>query len=369
LDGCCNFFDPARPDPIYKGGRVRRFGQDDQQISEFPAGFYTTDAFTDHAIQSIRRADELNKPFFVHVTYTCPHYPLHAKPADIQKYVGRFKMGWEAMRDQRWQRQQAMGMTTANWKLSGRDSRSYSWQDSDQDFEDLRMAVYAAMIDCMDQNIGRILDTLRETGHDRDTLLMFFSDNGGCAEEPGGRDPNQRTPGPVDDYVAVGPAWGWAQNAPFKRYKTWLHEGGITTPMIAWWPDHVPAGIWNRSPAHIIDVMPTLLELADQDYPRFYHENEILPVEGLSMVPLLQGETRSPHAQLAWFWAGNRALRQGPWKLVWDKLRDKQWELYNLDADRCETQDLAADAPDRVSQMAEDWFAWAEKVGLKLASE
>lgn len=366
LDGCCNFFDPSRPDPPYKGGRVRRFGRDDRAITEFPADFYTTDAFTDQAIKAIHRADELNQPFFVHVTYTCPHYPLHAKPADIQKYIGHFKMGWFALRERRWERQQALGMTTPTWKLSAADSRSYDWQAADQDFEDLRMAVYAAMIDNMDQNIGRILATLRETNHDRDTLVMFFSDNGGCAEEPGGRDPAKRRPGPVDDYVAVGPAWGWAQNAPFKRYKSWLHEGGITTPMIAWWPGHVPAGDWNRQPAHIIDIMPTFLELAGHDYPESFRGNKILPVEGLSMVPLLKGKSRDEHQQLAWYWSGNRALRQGRWKIVWDKAGGKQWELYNLAADRCETENLAEDDPARVERMSADWFAWAEMVGLNL---
>ena len=366
LDGCCNFFDPSLPDPSYKGGRVRRFASNDQAITEFPVGFYTTDAFTDHAIRAIHNADQANKPFFVHVTYTCPHYPLHAKPDDIKKYLGRFTMGWDAMRRQRWQRQQQMGMTTAAWKLSERDSRAYSWETADQRFEDHRMAVYAAMIDNMDQNIGRILDTLRQTGHDRDTLVMFLSDNGGCAEEPGGRDPTLRNPGPADDYVAVGPAWGWAQNAPFKRYKSWLHEGGVTTPLIAWWPDHVPANTWNRDVAHIMDLMPTLLELAGQRYPSRYRGQTILPVEGLSMVPLLNGRSRTGHQQLAWYWTGNRALRQGPWKLVWDKLGEGHWQLYNLATDRCEIDNVASQYPERVDQMSSDWFAWAKRVGLKI---
>ena len=170
---------------------------------------------------------------------------------------------------------------------------------------------------------------------------------------------------PVDDYVAVGPAWGWAQNAPFKRYKSWLHEGGITTPMIAWWPKNIPAGKWNREPAHIIDLMPTFLELADHDYPHQYRGQEILPLEGKSMLPLLQGTVREPHDQLAWFWSGNRAIRQGDWKLVWDKLsKPKAWELYHLKTDRCETHDLAGQEPQRVEVMAKDWHAWARKVGL-----
>lgn len=367
LDGCCNFFDPVQPDPPYKGGRVRRFGVNDKPISEFPDDFYTTDAFTDLAIKAIRAADEANKPFLVHLTYTCPHYPLHAKPEDIAKYRGKFKMGWQQMRKDRWQRQQEMGLVDSSWKLSEGDSRSYSWESANHDFEDHRMAVYAAMIDSMDQNIGRLLKTLEETGHDKDTVVMFLSDNGGCAEEPGGRDPKVRNPGPKEDYVAVGPAWGWAQNAPFRRYKSWLHEGGITTPFIAWWPGKIPANSINRDVAHIIDLMPTFLELAGEEYPPEFEGHKILPVEGKSMMPLLHGKSRVGHEQLAWYWSGNRAVRRGDWKLVWDKLNpDKKWELYNIAEDRCELNNLAEKHADRVRQMSDDWFAWADEMKVKV---
>ncbi len=364
LDGCCNFFDPTRPDPSYKGGRIRRFAADDKAVTEFPANYYTTDAFTDHTIQMIRMHRDDESPFFVHLCYTCPHYPIHAKPEDIAKYVGKFKMGWEQMRKDRWKRQQAMGLAAENWDITSRDSRSYSWEKADQEFEDLRMATYAAMIDNMDQNIGRILAALKETGQDKNTLLLFLSDNGGCAEEPGGRDPEKRNPGPVDDYVAVGPAWGWAQNSPFKRYKQWLHEGGISTPMIAWWPGEIEGGAINRHPAHIIDLLPTFLDIADTEYPTTYHGHEILPVEGKTILPLLKGEVPEPREQLAWYWSRNRALRQGDWKLVWDS-KIGQWELYNLQVDRCETNDLASKQPARVEQMANAWFEWAAKVELK----
>ncbi|MEM6569988.1 MAG: sulfatase-like hydrolase/transferase, partial [Planctomycetota bacterium] len=226
---------------------------------------------------------------------------------------------------------------------------------ADQDFEDHRMAVYAAMIDSMDRNIGRLMRSLEEAGVAEDTLVLFLSDNGGCAEEPGGRDPDQRRPGPVDDYVAVGPAWGWAQNAPFRRYKSWVHEGGITTPLIAWWPGRIEAGTWNREPAHIIDLLPTFAELADADAP--------VEIDGRSMVGLLTEGTREPHAELAWEWAGNRALRQGDWKVVWDRTV-KAWELYDLSRDRTETRDLAREHPERVAALSAAWFRWAERTGL-----
>ncbi len=364
LDGCCNYFDPSMRDPDYKGGRIRFFGENDRQITQFPPDFYTTDAFTDAAIRFLRTSGQSKKPFFVHVTYTAPHYPLHARPEDIEKYVGKFQMGWDAMRQQRWQRQKRLGLTTDSWTLSRDDPKAYAWADADHEFEDRRMAVYAAMIDRMDQNIGRLLQTIREMGQGDNTLVLFFSDNGGCSEEPGGRDPSKRTPGPKDDYVAVGPSWGWAQNTPFRRYKSWVYEGGITTPMIAWWPGHVPAGTINRQVAHVIDILPTCLDVAGAPYPRIYAGSDILPCEGLSMLPLLEGRRRPGHEQLAWYWSGNRAIRRGDWKLVWEK-DAKRWELYDLARDRCETRDLAADQPQRVAGLSAAWYAWAETVGLK----
>ncbi len=362
LDGAANFFDPSIPDPPYKGGRVRNFGKDDHAVTEFPNDYYFTDAVTDHAIESARIYSKSEDPFFIHITYTAPHYPLHAKPKDIQKYIGKFKMGWNQMRRDRWKRLQENGLANDSWNLSEGDSRAYDWDSANQDFEDLRMAVYAAMIDNMDQNIGRLLHTLEALDELDNTLICFLSDNGGCSEEPGGRDPKKRTPGPKDDYVAVGPAWGWAQNAPFKRYKSWLHEGGITTPMIAWWPGKIPAGKIQRQPAHIIDFMPTFLELAESKYPKAFHGNSILPIEGLSMIPLFKDKCREPHDQLAWYWSGNKAIRQGDWKLVWDK-DVKKWELYNIAEDRCEIQDLASQNPSKVKQMAKDYREWEQLVG------
>jgi arylsulfatase len=363
LDGCSNFFNPVQPDPSYKGGAIRSFGEDDHAVTEFPDDYYTTDAFTDHTIRMIQKYSKSDDPFFLHLCYTCPHYPIHAKPEDIAKYVGKFKKGWDRMRSDRWERQQKMGLAAASWKLTGSDRRSYSWEKANHEFEDLRMAVYAAMIDRMDQNIGRILKTLKETGEADNTLILFLSDNGGCSEEPGGRDPKKRRPGPGDDYVCVGPAWGWAQNAPFRRYKSWVHEGGISTPLIAWMPGTVPGGVINRDPAHIIDLLPTFLDMAETAYPATHAGHDLLPVEGRSMLSLLRGEKREPHASLAWFWARNRAIRQGQWKLVWDS-GVRKWELYDIDVDRCESEDLAQKYPQRAERMAADWYAWAKKVGL-----
>ncbi|MEM7655483.1 MAG: arylsulfatase [Bacteroidota bacterium] len=366
LDGCSNFFDPSQQDPPYKGNRIRYFGENDTRITEFPDDFYATDAFTDHAIQAIEDYSQNEAPFFLHLCYTAPHYPIQALPEDIEKYIGTFDIGWEEMRKERYQRQVDMGLIDAErYPLSGFDSRAYPWEEANHEFEDLRMAVYAAMIDRVDQNIGRLLSTLEEQGELDNTLILFLSDNGGCAEEPGGRDPAQRTPGPKEDYVAVGPAWGWAQNAPFRRYKVWMNEGGINTPMIAWWPGQVPADTITDEVAHIMDVLPTFGELAEVAYPTAYQGQAILPVDGTSMLSVLKGNSRVQPNQLCWEYAKNRAIRQGDWKLVWDKL-NQQWELYDLSQDRTETQNLADQFPDRVENMAADWFVWADKHGLEV---
>lgn len=362
LDGCCNFFNPVQRDPPFKGGRIRVFGHDDQFIKSFPDDYYTTDAFTDHAIESIQQFAKSERPFFLHVCYTAPHYPLHAKPEDIAKYKGRYMIDWEELRKQRFARQQEMGLADDSWHLSDTDFRSYDWAAANQEWEDLRMATYAAMIDCMDQNIGRLLDTLAATGELENTVIMFLSDNGGCAEEPGGRN-DQAIPGIKEFYTAVGPAWGWAQNSPFRRYKAWTHEGGITTPFIVSWPGKVEAGSITRQPGHLIDMMPTVLEIAGGTYPDEFAGNEILPVEGKSLLPVFAGKQREPHASLCWEWAGSRAVRAGNWKLVFDK-HAKAWELFDLSVDRTEMKDLAKEKPELVSELQNIWQEWAQRTGL-----
>ncbi|MEM6347152.1 MAG: sulfatase-like hydrolase/transferase [Bacteroidota bacterium] len=359
LDGCSNFFDPSQPDPDYKGNRVRFFAQNETRITDFPDDYYTTDAFTDHAIETIKRFSKNEDPFFLHLTYTAPHYPLHAWPEDIAKYRGKFRQGWTKMREERYAKQIAMGLVDPEtMPLSDFDARAYAWDTAQQDFEDLRMAVYAAMLDRVDQNIGRLRRTLEELGEAKNTLIIFLSDNGGCAEEPGGRDPELRIPGPKEDYVAVGPAWGWAQNAPFKCYKVWMHEGGICTPMIAWWPGKIPANRISSSVGHIIDIMPTFMELTGAQYP-----TEAIPLEGRSFWPALRGEDMPTPEQLCWEYSGNRAIRQGNWKLVWDK-KIKDWELYNLAVDRTETQNLANQFPAKRDSMQADWMSWAKETGV-----
>ena len=366
LDGCCNFFDPSLPDPKFKGGRVRVFAKNDQRITEFPDDFYTTDAFTDYAIDFVDRATKGEKPapFFLHPCYTAPHYPLHAKPEDIKKYQGKYSEGWEKIRKARHKRQVEMGLIDPEWKLPGPNREVEKWEDAPhKDWQDLRMAVYAAMIDSMDQNIGRLLKKLDEAGLAENTVVMFLSDNGGCAETPGGNDPKQ-VPGPKEFYSHCGPGWAYAQNTPFRRYKQWVHEGGISTPFIVRWPGKIKPDTMTNQVGHIIDILPTCAELAGTSYPKEYNSQEILPVEGLSLLPVFQDKSREPHKTLAWEWAGNRSIRQRQWKLCWDK-GVKKWELYNVETDRGETNDLADYNPRRVKEMSEAWYAWAESTGVK----
>ncbi len=368
LDGASNFFNPVQPDPEYKGGRTRKFGQNDTRITSFPENYYTTDAFTDHAIETIRKSvtENPDRPFIHHINYTAPHYPLHAKPKDIAKYKGKYLMGWEKMREQRYQRQLEMGLIDRErYRLTSTDSDAYDWETANQEFEDHRMAVYAAMIDRVDQNIGRLRATLEALDVADNTLICFLSDNGGCAEEPGGRDPAKRHAGPGDDYVAVGPSWGWAQNAPFRRHKSWLQEGGANTPMIAWWPGNIEANTITEEPGHIIDFMATFIELAETEYPKRRHNQAIIPLEGKSLLPIFKGQPRSRHDFMAWEWSGNRAYREGDLKVVWDKKVD-QWELYDLSTDRTEFFNLANAQPETTERLASAWFSWAAKTQIKI---
>ncbi|MEZ6053151.1 MAG: arylsulfatase [Planctomycetaceae bacterium] len=365
LDGCCNFHNPARPDPEFKGGRVRWFGEDDVRITEFPEDFYTTDAFTDDACETIEGAVKQKQPFFLHVCYTAPHYPLHALEEDIARYRGKYNIGWHELRRRRHERQLAMGLIDSSWELPPPDKEVTPWDEIDNQayFAEL-MAVYAAMVDRMDQGIGRILDKLDEHDITDNTVVMFLSDNGGCAEKPGGFD-YSRTPGVEEFYTACGPGWAYAQNTPFRRWKQWVHEGGISTPFIVRWPGVVEANSMSNAVGHIIDVLPTCADITGAEYPETHNGHDILPVEGLTLRPLFEGNTRTGHETLYWEWTGNRAIRQGNWKLCWDKTV-QAWELYNLPQDRTEMHNLADENPEVVKQLSDMWFAWADETEVEV---
>lgn len=369
-DGACNFFDPTIPDPEFKGGRHRFFGENDQKITEFPDDFFTTEAFTDHAIETIRAQAKDGEPFFHYLPYTAPHYPLHARPEDIAKFQGKYAGGWDALRKARYERQVEMGLIDPEtFPDPGPNPDNQSWtagQNEDLEWELLRMETYAAMVHAMDREIGRVLDTLDELGIADNTMVMFLSDNGACAETPGGAGNTEHRPGPKEWYSHVGPNWAYAQNSPFKRYKSRTHEGGVATPFVIRWPAKIEAGSRSEQVGHIIDFLPTFLDAAGGEYPLTNGDDPLLLPEGISLLPVLSGEAESIErpAPLFWHWSGCRGVRDGDWKLVWEKGRNK-WELYNLARDRTETNDLAEVHTNPVMLLEKKWKAWARFTGVK----
>lgn len=394
LSGCSSFFDPAKPDPdFYNGGKVRPFAHNDQPVTEFPDDYYATDAFTDHAVETILRFAEAGKsdgrPFFVNLNYTAPHFPLHALPEDIVRYRGTYSDGYDALRKRRYERLVKLGMfDPETTPLSQVDPKSgafrydyevVSWDDLDPETrarEEARMEVYAAMVDRMDQGIGRVLSALEEAGVADHTVIFFLSDNGGCAswptpaKEAGFVEYNDGIPvGDARGYEFVGKSWGWAQNSPFRKHKVWAYEGGIRTPLIVRWPDRVKPGTITDQPGHVIDFMPTLLELVGGEYPdRRNGARVIAPMEGRSLVPVLRGENRPRPPFLAWSFSGSHAYREGDWKLVWNPsppADGNRWELYDLATDASETSDVAPEHSERAEAMEKRWNEWAVRVGLK----
>ncbi len=359
ISGGANYFKPEYP-------RGLTLGNDPAAPGE---GFYMTDAFTGHAIQFVREAgEEDRRPFFLYLAFNAPHWPLHAKKKDIDKYRGKYSEGWDVLRASRLKRMIDLGIIDKDWALSGRDARAWDELDEAKKTElDLRMAIYAAQIDCMDQNIGRLVAALKTLGKLDNTLILFLSDNGGCAEggELGG--------GKAEDLesdrgwvLSYGRAWANASNTPFRRYKHWVHEGGIATPLIAHWPQGMPAkrnGALTHRPGQLIDIMPTCVELAQADYPAQRHGYGIPPMEGESLAPLLRGkDVPIRESPLFWEHEGNRALRRGKWKLV--ARHGAPWELFDMDADRTETNDLAESQTQLAQSLAARHARWAKRVGV-----
>jgi arylsulfatase len=362
----------------------------DHEPEEDPSFFYT-DAISDQAAECIRahRRDHPDRPFFHYVAYTAPHWPLHAHEEDIAKYKGRFDAGWDTLREERLERLVASGIIHPSWRLTDRDPTQPPWTKAERREWLLRcMEVYAAQIDRMDQGIGRIVEALDETGQFENTLIIFLSDNGACAEDiPEGVTAKElvedlmiakattRTgqpvrfgndssimPGPEDTYQSYGTAWANLSNTPFRLYKHWVHEGGIATPLIVHWPKGIPEGGGLRHhPGQLPDIMATILDVTGAPYPREYDGHEIQPLEGESLVPSFTEDERE-RGPLFWEHEGNAAVRMGRWKLV--RNYPGPWELYDIEADRTEMNDLVAQHPERVREMSEQYSAWAQRCGV-----
>jgi len=386
IHGAGSFFDP------------NTLTRDNAYISpfndaEYPAAdYYYTDAISDHAARFIREHDKA-KPFFLYVAYTAAHWPMHAKDKDIAKYKGRYAVGYEAIRKARYEKMLKEGVITAasttNWPLPPNMGEKEFWE-----WDQRNMEVFAAMVDNMDQGIGRIVQTLKEAGQYENTLICFLQDNGGCAEgigrgpqgppraetpslPPLGQDylqpdmiPKQTRdgfpvrqgkgvmPGAGDTYIGYGEAWATVSNTPFRKHKHWVHEGGISTPLIAHWPAGITRqGQLEATPGHLIDLMATAVDLSKTTYPA-----HAKPMEGRSLAPLFKGGQIEREA-IYWEHEGNRAVRLGDWKLVSE--HNKPWELYNIAQDRSEQHDLSKEDSDRVKQMAALYDAYAARANVE----
>jgi arylsulfatase A-like enzyme len=320
--------------------------------------FYYTDAITNHACQFI--SDHANKtvldPFFLYTAYTAPHWPLHAREQDISKYRGRFNRGWDVMREERYHRMVEKKLIDPFWKLSERDEDVPAWaslSQEEKDVFDLRMAIYAAQVEVMDRGVGEIIDSLKFHNMLNNTLILFLSDNGGCHEEIHRMNQDPSSFGTDESFESYGRGWANVSNTPFRLFKSWVHEGGISTPLIAHWPNGIAAkGELNSQPGHITDIMPTCLELANAKY-NTGHSERIPDLVGSSLVPYFDGNNHE-RGPIFWEHEGNRALRHGEWKIV-AKGVDGLWELYNIKADRSELNNLAKQHPDIVEDLSTEW--------------
>lgn len=382
ITGAANYYQP------------RTLTRNNEPIEPDGDDYYFTDAISEEAVRQIREhvANKQKTPFFQYVAYTAPHWPLHAHEEDIAKYKGRFDAGWDRLREERLERMVEMGIIHENWKLSDRDPDVGPWnQQEHQEWEARRMEVYAAQIDRMDQGIGRIVDFLKQTGQFDNTIIVFLADNGGCAEELGGgseswvkrlvqRAPYVGTletrdgrpvrfgntpdiiPGGEDTYCSYGLPWANVSNTPFRFYKRWIHEGGISTPFIVHWPNGVAAkGELRHQPAQLPDVMATFLDVAGVNYPETCDGKEIKPLEGVSMAPTF---TNQPHERDVLYWEhqGNRGVRKGNWKLVAEC--NKDWELHDMVEDRSELRDLSTEHPEIIEELQDLYFAWEKRCGV-----
>ncbi len=359
INGAGNYWDPYS----------MKLGNDSVDASQYPGEFFYTDKIADYMIDFVtdHKAGKSKNPFFAYVTFTAPHWPLHARQATVDKYMERYTEGWDALRRERYERMVGMGLIKPDWKLSPRDPDSKPWDsltaDQKRDMTK-RMAVYAAMIDEMDQALGRIVAALSKNKQLDNTVIMFLSDNGACAEFiSGGPDKSYEGIGTRNSFESYHLEWANASNTPFRMFKHWVHEGGISTPLIVHWPKGVKAkGQYRNDPYCLIDLMATCVDLGKAAYPAEFKGHKIPKMEGKSLALTFSGKPL-PERYLFWEHECNCAARKGKWKIVF-KANEKypfvnKWELYDIDNDRSELNDLAAAHPEIVKEMAAAWDQWA----------
>ncbi len=366
---------------------------DDQPLPpvEKDTGFYATTALADHAIEILAEhaSEHGDSPFFHYLAFAAPHFPLHALPDDIARYADTYTAGWDAVRAQRWKQIHEMGFLGESTKLSaperqlgppydfpeafeilgaGEVKRPAPWQDltgAQKRFQATKMAIHAAMIHRMDIEIGRVFDQIKAMGQWDNTLVVFLSDNGASAEimvRDDGHDP-AAAPGSAGTYLCLGPGWSTASNTPFRRHKTWTHEGGISTPLIVSWPDGISTrGQFRNTPGHVIDMVPTILELAGS-----VARPDAPPAPGVSLVPAFAEDAAIERDSLWWFHDGHRAIRQGSWKAV--AAKGEPWELYQLALDRDESDNLAKSQPEMLAKLVAAWERQLEEMKVLASAD
>ena len=391
--GFDEFYGPFRDyASFYREDLYFRLPEGREPIEQSSDSFYATNAITDYALHFLEDARKNAKPYYLYLAYNAPHFPLQAPVELIDKYAEEYEKGWDHIREERFAKMMASGLIPKNFDLSERglvpevpnrnkDSKYFgqqipAWDSLDRDRQkDLarRMATFAAMIEIVDRNVGRVVEDLKANGELENTCIFFLSDNGACAEwDPYGFDDDPypqnklykgdklKEIGQKGTFHSYGTAWANASNAPFSSYKHYTYEGGISSPAIVHFPSSVKAsGSINREPQHVMDVAATILDLADVEYPDKWKGEELYPIEGQSLLSLIEGRATSSRP-LYFEHEGNRGVRDGKWKLVWTNY-EKQWELYNIQKDRTETRNIARSHPNKVANLSKQWHAWAER--------
>ncbi len=351
------FPDSPRAELWLNGENVGRRG------GKVPENWYSTDLWTDFGIKFIDEALAAKKPFYLHLCHNAPHFPLQAPQDEIAKFRGKYKIGWDKLREQRHAKQIKLGIVDKAWPLSPRPTEVQAWTDiapAEKDRFDHIIAIYAAVVAHMDASVGRLVAALKERGVLDNTLILFMSDNGANAESGPNGKLNGKVPGDPQSDVFEGQSWATLSDTPLRRYKHFNHEGGISTPLIAHWPARVKAaGELRQQPGHLVDIMATCVDVAGAKYP----SAPIQPMEGRSLVPAFDNQPIQRDA-LYWEHEGNAAIRVGDWKLV--RLgRNGEWELYDLKNDRTEQHNLAGTKPELAKELAAKWEAWAERARVK----
>lgn len=365
-DGGCNHFNPGmqregEPKPAQKRpDRVFLIDGEKHQPFTPEKDFYTTDYFTKYALQWLDEYKDEENPFFLYLSYTAPHDPLMAWPEDIAKYKGKYLEGYDAIRTKRYAKQKEMGLIDENFLLSKESYDPWSsLSDSMKQVEDLKMAIYSAMIDRVDQKIGEVLQKIEDMGEKENTLVLFMSDNGSSAEVV--NIPGDGNIGTVGHWTSLGKNWANVSNTPYRFYKNYSFEGGICTPLIAYWPKGIKSknSISNFN-GHFIDIMATLVDISGANYPQEFNDQRIVPMQGVSLLPIMQGHAVERGKPLFWEWRKGKAARDGKWKIVAHG-KEASWELYNMEEDPTETNNLTRRHPEVVAGMNDLFVAWQKE--------